>query len=375
MFKNINYKNLSFLLITITTINYIFFTHRFFQRENGFILGDWLINYEGGFTRRGLFGEIITTIVQFFKIDIINFTFFGVIILYLLFIFLFLKLLIKSEINFLIALIIFSPATFLFNFYDPLAIGRKEFLFFLFFLIHIIYRDKKLSIIFIPLLAFIITLIHELLFFLIPFLFVNRLIQIKSLNFKNYNLEIFSALSIFFATTLLILSNDPNSKITCDYIKEFGLSSNSCWAINLTSVTSINTEFKINEFYIISYLPFVLVIFLHFFLTLKKNFEISHIKNFLFLLFTFLPILSLFFIVNDWGRYLNVYAFVWMIIIIFNNNLKNIQKNNFTKVLLILLYSISWYIPHCCPERHFSEIKYKPGLYYLIERINYRLNN
>ena len=44
-----------FLFVCVT--NYIFFSYRLFDRENGYILGDWLINYAGGFTRRGFFGE------------------------------------------------------------------------------------------------------------------------------------------------------------------------------------------------------------------------------------------------------------------------------------------------------------------------------
>ena len=108
--KKINtYKILTYFLIFLTSLNYIFFTHRFFQRENGYILGDWLINYEGGFSRRGFLGELILYLKSFINLDIINLTFVIVIIFYLIFIYLLVKLISRSNINFLIALFIFSP--------------------------------------------------------------------------------------------------------------------------------------------------------------------------------------------------------------------------------------------------------------------------
>ena len=100
--KQNKYKLLSYILIFFTSLNYIFFTHRFFQRENGYILGDWLINYEGGFSRRGFLGELILYLKSFINFDIINLTFVIVITFYLIFIYLLIKLISKSNINFLI---------------------------------------------------------------------------------------------------------------------------------------------------------------------------------------------------------------------------------------------------------------------------------
>ncbi len=376
MIDKINYKNLSFILIIITTINYIFFTYRFFQRENGFILGDWIINYEGGFTRRGLIGEIITTLSEFFSINLINITFVIVVSLYLLFIFLLLRLINRSKIDFLIILLIFSPATLLFNVYDPLAVGRKEFLIFLFFIIYLNFRDRKYAQFYLPFGAMAVSLTHELFFLLTPMFFINRFIRLNSYRYKDYKVEIFifTISLVSFISILLITNSDPI--LTCNYIKNFGLSSDVCWAINLTSGSkAVFSDFYKESYYINYYSIFFLLIIMHIFIILKINLNIGNLKSISLILLSIISILALFLIVNDWGRYMNSFAFIWMLILIFNSKISHVASINFLKILLIILFSFSWYMPHCCPERHFTNIKYKPGIFYIFERINYRINN
>ena len=57
MIKSLNNK----IFLTISSliiINYIFFAHRIIFRQNPYITADWLINYQGGYVRRGILGEI-----------------------------------------------------------------------------------------------------------------------------------------------------------------------------------------------------------------------------------------------------------------------------------------------------------------------------
>ena len=56
LFSSYNIIKVFFLLIGL---NYIYFSIRLSLRENSWIAGDWLINYEGGILRRGLSGEIL----------------------------------------------------------------------------------------------------------------------------------------------------------------------------------------------------------------------------------------------------------------------------------------------------------------------------
>ena len=52
-----NKKNTVIIFFTFVVINYLFFNYRIIFRENGYILGDWVINYSGGFVRRGFLGN------------------------------------------------------------------------------------------------------------------------------------------------------------------------------------------------------------------------------------------------------------------------------------------------------------------------------
>ncbi len=374
--KNINFKNISVVLLFFIAINYIFFTYRFFQRENGYILGDWLINYEGGFVRRGFFGETIVNIASILNLNLINLTFFITITIYLIFIFLLFKLIFSKKITFIIALIIFSPATLLFNFYDPLAIGRKEVLFFLFFIFYLFFSKKNFFIFCAPLLSMGITLTHELFTFLLPFFFVNRYLECDSFNLKKYKTEIIIALFSFITFLFIIIFSDPNVEITCNYIKNFGLSNDVCWSINDTARTPLSIAGYLNDkYYFNYYLLFLSLILIPIFICLKKNFNYDLFLIILLVLITIAPIIILFLIVNDWGRYLNVFATIWMLTLISNNKKSEDVSINVSKILILFIFAVSWYMPHCCPERHFSNIKFKPGIFYIYERINYRLNN
>ena len=113
-------KTFIYIFITGYSVNYIFFTHRFFERQNGFILGDWLINYSGGLSRRGLTGEILVNFAGFFNLNLIYTTLIFVSIIFILFLYFLIKLINNSNISFLTTIIIFSPATLLFNIFETL---------------------------------------------------------------------------------------------------------------------------------------------------------------------------------------------------------------------------------------------------------------
>ena len=87
MIKNIN-KIIFIAVSSLIIINYTFFSHRIIFRENPYITADWLINYQGGFVRRGFIGEILFQLNNFLKIDILHLVFFLNLITILIFFFL-----------------------------------------------------------------------------------------------------------------------------------------------------------------------------------------------------------------------------------------------------------------------------------------------
>ena len=55
----LRYKKLNYFCIIVFFIIFsLIFEKIFYSFINNWSLGEWLINYEGGFVRRGLFGQI-----------------------------------------------------------------------------------------------------------------------------------------------------------------------------------------------------------------------------------------------------------------------------------------------------------------------------
>ena len=92
----LNYKNnIIIIFFFLLIINYLFFNYRILSRENGYILGDWILNYNGGFVRRGLIGHLFFNISKTFNISIINITYVFSSFIYISSLFLFYRILKK----------------------------------------------------------------------------------------------------------------------------------------------------------------------------------------------------------------------------------------------------------------------------------------
>ena len=90
------------IFFSLIFLNYFYFSSRITLRENAWITGDWLINYDGGLLRRGLSGEIILLLSNLKFINIYYLIIFIQSSLFLYFIFLW-KLISKKELfNFFI---------------------------------------------------------------------------------------------------------------------------------------------------------------------------------------------------------------------------------------------------------------------------------
>ena len=385
----LNRNNFIILFFLFLILNYLFFNYRILFRENGYILGDWLINYNGGFVRRGLIGHLFFYLSKELNISIINLIFFFSSSIYIATIFLFYRI-IKDKLNINIILIfIFLPSTFLFNFFDPLTVGRKEIIVIFFFLFYYLYlgNNNSFSIFLIYSLSIIILLTHEILFFQLPYLFLLRYLHLKKDNklifkLKDYSLEIF-----IFLTSLIIMffifSFDihHDNDLLCDSLKEIGLSTDVCYgSINdLRRVESVffslwaylserNYLFNYSFYTLISLSPLVYI-----YLT-AGNFIFKK-KLFLLLLFCF--IFSLIFIprVNDWGRYLNVSFLLQFLVCLkfieINFKLKKheINLNKSIKIVLILILITSWHMPYCCNPNLGN------GYYDIFKRIKSRITD
>jgi hypothetical protein len=111
-------------------------------------MAEWVINYQGGFTRRGFLGEFVFQITQLFDLQLRK-AFLGLqILIYLIYFYGIYNLFKKINFNYIFALAIFSPLFFLFSLAELEALGRKDiFMFLVFVLNFLIFLNFKIKLI------------------------------------------------------------------------------------------------------------------------------------------------------------------------------------------------------------------------------------
>jgi hypothetical protein len=157
------------LLVLFTSVHYLRIAYLQAMDWSGWSIGEWLTNLEAGWVRRGLGGQVILLLSDVTSIPM------NWIVLaiqgtaYLAFVALFLNLLHKKVITFWYFVACFAPSFLLFTYYDSMAVGRKEVLLYLMFIIWLrlcmMGRDTAYATIIFSTTYFFLTLVHETFFF------------------------------------------------------------------------------------------------------------------------------------------------------------------------------------------------------------------
>ena len=358
-----NFLSIFFSLISIYAILNIFHSSISFD----WTFEDWLINYEGGFVRRGLSGEIISRISNFFVGESrqfyfgiqIHFAYFYIIsflcsIFYVL-LFNFLK---KEKLNFQNLFIILSPLSISFIIYNFGAIGRKELLFFIFFLVFIFllssFKKKELSILFIIFLLPFLLLIHEGLIFFISSFLIICFFQID-LNNKKFILPailflvLFSFIT-FILTAIFFKGNTAQVETICLSLSNYPI--NNCSGFGaiamLSSSHSLENEFNIlwarafSDNYLFYY-PIIAII--AFYPLIKSSFQycfnisvgnkIYKLNFSTIAIIYFVNSLPLYIFTHDWGRWLHINYILLMITFYYLKRVNKIYLKNSRKLELI----------------------------------------
>ena len=209
-------------LIFVTISSILFLKDTYLLTTNNSI-AEWLINYQGGFGRRGFLGEIFLEISSFTKINLKQIIFYFLVIFILTYhylLFLFLKNL-KFNIFFIIAVL--SPLFVIFPIAEMEALGRKDILIpTLFLILSLLYQKldiNKLS----TVLLFsytILILTHEVSIFYLPFFYFFIFSKIKKFDLNNLLLILF--ISIYFLTLIYFLTQsnftEVNIEKMCNYL-------------------------------------------------------------------------------------------------------------------------------------------------------------
>tara|TARA_Y100000996_G_C22534391_1_gene647770 strand:- start:194 stop:1417 length:1224 start_codon:yes stop_codon:yes gene_type:complete len=355
---------LSILLLTIyylTALNIV-------QTNNA--IAEWLINYQGGFVRRGLLGELGYQVSLLFKLNL-RFTFLIIqLIFYILYYVLIFKLLKNLKFNYLILISIFSPLFIIFPIAELEALGRKEVILFIVLILNINLliklRVNNFSLFSISLTFPILLLIFETSIFYSFFILSIIFISCKELN-KKFLVKLFFFSIPSIIVVLAIFLNPHSIQDTenmCNALIKLG---ENCGMP--THFLSKKIDYHIHEVnwqlkHIIRYFViFILGFSPLFILILNSRFNENKVnKNFYkfsliwFILIPLVISFLMFLIAVDSGRWMHI-SYTCSIITYFvllknktielNNDSSLInffekKINTFLKIIIFLIISISW---------------------------------
>mgnify|MGYP001258665101 FL=1 len=190
-------KKVLFFLILATLVFEISKFYSFAENYSSWQYSDWLINYEGGFVRRGFIGEILYFFHKSLFIDLDKLIFSFVILIYIFISFFLFKSIEYIENNYENILIFLSPGFFIYPIMNSEVIGRKEILF-IFFIAFFVFFEKKINnkYLFSSLIISIIILClsHSGFIFYSPYLIFLYILIKHNRSLKIKKLEIFSIL-------------------------------------------------------------------------------------------------------------------------------------------------------------------------------------
>ena len=372
MNKVTNIKNSSaiiiILLIFFIFINCIYFYLNLTTTLNNEVYSyyELFVNYQAGFIRRGLLGEIWWTLNHNFSIEPKVFFSIFFFIIYLLKIFLFFYLTKKFIISkYIFILIIFSPALLLFHIYSPELYFLKDSLIkfnlllhaFIFYEFCYLKKDNKkyfrlLNFIIIPL-TFILILIHEYQVFSISLHCLLTLGAIRSRRNYNFKKLIVSYLPLILPIILIVIffGNQTQFDLLSKLLLNYNIELNHYLGGGLYSI--IGGFYKWHFFYF-SYRDFInlffsfilsfVIFYVLFDSLIKQKVLLFHSKYQKKYLYYFIPVLIPMFLTSDHGRNLSFLSFYFVIFCLtlklntsaLITKINFLNNDNIKKIFLIL---------------------------------------
>lgn len=371
-FKNFNkyFKNYLLFILFFCSIQL------FWKHEGGTdsTISEWLINYQGGFVRRGFLGEFFFQIAIYFQIKIRLVILIFQILIYSSYLYLLWKYINQIKKNFLIILSIFSPLLIVYHLAEVETLARKEVLIFIHFLILLIFFEhKKNQTIYLSLSFPILLLIWEPIIFFSGFYLIIILMGLSIRSFLDiFNRIVLPAIPSIIVFNIILFNNYSiaDQDIMCSNLQKFvgercymslGYVTSSIFDnyMSLLKDIKISHLIRYSVALLVGFFPLILIL-----LNLKKtnrikNNFISKIKiTKLFLLASF-PVLNLFLMGLDWGRWCNIFYFYSLTTIFYLiikkyyfldlNYINKYLSKNFTKkkiknfsIVLFVIFSFTW---------------------------------
>ena len=315
---------------------------------NDSTISEWLINYEGGFTKRGLVGQIIIIITNFIEINLRQTILYSQVIIVATYFILLFKLFKNLKLNKILLLSIFTPVFILYPIAEIEVLARKEVFIFCIFLIYLNLSSKLFQNLYKIIFLSIGVLIWEPIVFYFLFFVA---VDIFKNNFQSINIK-FLTNFVYYLPAIFIsfyIALNPMSEVEHQSMSNY-LKNNyneicymSCAL--LKSKSSIYDQFKGNfDHYsfevFFRYSLIILIGFFPLFLLLRysslKNTNIIFFKSFKTLLASHLlilsPVIVLFAMGYDWGRWVNIsytFSIIFYIYLYKTKLIKLNEKINF----------------------------------------------
>ncbi|MGB3623481.1 hypothetical protein FT643_17415 [Ketobacter sp. MCCC 1A13808] len=341
--------------------------------HNDWMMGDWLINYQGGMIRRGLFGEGVFRFSEFTDLSA------GLVVLcWQLFLYAtyfgFSYLLLKQSNNITAyLLLIFSPFIFTFQINDLQGGSRKEIIVFA-LLAYAVYAAnnsnvmkfrKTFHLILLVYPALILT--HEMLAIFLPYFLI---VYFYKADMNKSNIAKLFALVAMSIVSFLISLNYSGSLEQVNAIKQslidadYALVGGSLdWLAFSTELGLGAVEKFITEGAYLSYYGLAVVLAAVAYLPIRKNLGYLTRNNRITLMLLAIGIgsLALFAVAIDWGRFIYAHLILLFLISLLKSTdkaeyttnpsgllSKHKQSTKLITAIGFILYTQFWYIPHCC---------------------------
>lgn len=348
------------LYISILFVFSVFYLNGKYNVGNDSTVSEWLINYEGGFIKRGLIGQFTIYISKLFDLSLrSSILFFQILIIgvYYLLLINFFK---KIKFSKIILLSIFTPIFLLYPVAEIEVLGRKEVFIFSFFLIYLTFnnfREKILYKIFI--LPLLILIWEPVIFFFTFWLIIDYMEDVFKLNYRSlikYFSTFLPAILLGFYIALNPISENDHQNMALFLKDNFNENCYMSCAL-LLSKSSIYDQFQSNfglyNFEIIlRYFLIILIGFGPLFILIKFS-QFKKLNNKIFLLLILPPIFVIFMMMSDWGRVVNIFYTFSIISFLYLYKKKlltidnRIEKIFFTKLLNKKKFFIFFFIIFC----------------------------
>jgi len=353
--------------ISIYLISLFFFSAFYlFQKHtvgNDSTISEWLINYEGGFTKRGLIGQISVYLSYIFDIKLrVSILIFQILIIGIYYLLLH-NFLLNLRLDNIIIFSIFSPIFILYPVAEIEVLARKETFLYSFFLLYFLLRNETYRNVYKIIILPIAILIWEPVIFFFPYWFM-----IDFLEKKNDNIfKTFSKTFLYYLPAILIAAyiafnpiSSENHLQMANFLKTtFNENCYMSCGLLLTKSTIYDQHHAViillNFERILRYLLVILVGFGPLIILLKYS-VFEKLNSLIISIMVSFPIIILFLMMTDWGRVVNMYYSFSILtyLYLYKNKkvyiTKSIQNNFFNKlfqnkkilIIFFIVFAFGW---------------------------------